>query len=357
MSSRAEPSWCRTVLRDKAEATFHWTIEDFKNRPEKCSEKLESTCFNVNGPGDMKTKWKLVLYPKGYEKAFADYVGVYLYNEGPDKVMASYKMVIIDRIGNERESCKSSTTLLEFAKSGKNGSMWGRHKWLKLDELNDQPDLLPDGNLTIQCTVTVIGPQKILSGSDLSANSNLIVHSQKQIVDHLGKIFYDKNFTDIKIKCHGQSFDCHMAILARSPVFMAMFQSDMKEKENRTVHIDDFKIGVVGEMLKFIYTGDVSSPDAIVEIASELLKAADQYQLDLLKNICEESLCSTLDANNCVEYLVLGDMYRTLKLKMMALRIVVENADSIIDTDVFKDFFKQKPELALEVTKKALNKK
>ena len=138
---------------------------------------------------------------------------------------------------------------------------------------------------------------------------------------------------------------------------MAMFQSDMKERQTKTVHIDDFKIGVVGEMLKFIYTWEVSFPDAIVEIASELLKAADKYQLDLLKNICEESLCSTLDVANCVEYLVLGDMYRTLKLKMMALRIVVENADSIIDKDVFKDFFKQKPELALEVTKKALNKK
>ena len=64
-----------------------------------------------------------------------------------------------------------------------------------------------------------------------------------------------------------------------------------------------------------------------------------------------------MDVANCVEYLVLGDMYQTSKLKMMALGMVVKNADSIINTDVFKELFKQKLELALEVTKIALNKK
>ena len=95
----------------------------------------------------------------------------------------------------------------------------------------------------------------------------------------------------------------------------------------------------------------------ILQQATELLAAADKYQLDLLRNICEERLCSALEVTNCVEYLVLGDMYQTAKLKRMALRLVVENVDSITDTDVVKNLFKQKPELALEVMKKALNKK
>jgi len=271
---------------------------------------------------------------------------------GSGKVKAKYKMVIIDCAGNERNSTESRIN--DFKKC----DGWGRKEWLKRDSLDDHPDLLPEGNLTIQCTVTIFGPQETLSGSDSSTNSNLIVHCQKQVSEHLGQVFTDKQFTDIKIQSEGKSFDCHMAILAaRSPVFMAMFQSDMKEKETRTVSIDDLKAGIVSEMLSFIYTGNVSSYDSLGEIASELLEAADRYQLDLLKNICEESLCSTLKVTNCVEYLVLGDMYHTSKLKKTALRMVVENADSIIDSDVFKDLFKQRPELAFEVTKKALNKK
>ena len=104
-------------------------------------------------------------------------------------------------------------------------------------------------------------------------------------------------------------------------------------------------------MLSFIYTGNISSQDISSEIVSELLTAADKYLLDHLKNICEDRLCSTLEVANCVEYLMLGDMYQTFKLKRMALRLVVENMDSIADTDVIKDLFKQKPELALEVMK------
>jgi len=358
MASQAEPGWCRTTLGDTAEATFRWTIDDFKKRPEKFKEKLESACFNVNGPGDLKTKWNIGIYPRGQSlEAKEDYVGMYLYNKGNAKVMANYKLDLIDCTGNKRESVKPKGGPKEFESSGEMHSSWGKLKWLKREELDAQPDLLPHGHLTIQCTVTVLGPQKILTGSDFSTNSNLLVNCKNQIGDDLGRFFYDKEFTDIKIQCGGQSFDCHMVILAaRSPVFKAMFQSNMKEKQTQTVNIDDFKAEVVGEMLNFIYTGNVSSQDAILDIASELLKVADKYQLDLLKNICEESLCSILKVNNCVEYLVLGDMYDTLKLKEKALRLVVENADSIINTDVFRDFFKQKPELALEVTK-ALNKK
>ena len=45
MSSKAEPSRCRTTLGEKEEATFTWTIDRFKNRPEKCVEELKSPSF------------------------------------------------------------------------------------------------------------------------------------------------------------------------------------------------------------------------------------------------------------------------------------------------------------------------
>ena len=151
--SQAQPSWCRIAPGDTSEATFRFTIEDFINRPEKNKEKLESTCFNVNGQGNLKTKWQLEIYPKGSDEANKEYISLYLHNKGQDKVRAQYKMVFIDCAGNERESCKSSTTL-EFATSGA-ATAWGRHKWLKRDKLNEHPDLIPDGKLTIECTVTV----------------------------------------------------------------------------------------------------------------------------------------------------------------------------------------------------------
>ena len=40
------------------------------------------------------------------------------------------------------------------------------------------------------------------------------------------------------------------------------------------------------------------------------MAAAEQYQLELLKNICEERLCNSLEIGNSVSHLVLGDMYQ-----------------------------------------------
>ena len=340
---------------DTTEVSFKFTIDNFKYRPEKCTESLKSASFEINGPGDLKTKWVLDVFPKGKVESHEDYVGVFLNTKSEFKVTASFKLDIIDGAGKEWKTLRSNPK--DFDITGVNCS-WGMKNWLKRDELDTRPDLLPDGNLTIKCTVTVFGPEKMLSGSDtVSSNPDLTIQSQKQLGEQLGKVFSDKQLSDIKIQCDGQTFDCHMVILAAiSPVFMAMIQSDMKEKETKIVTIDDFKAEVVAEMLNFIYTGNISSHDAINEIATELLAAADKYSLDLLKTICEERLCSILEATNCVEYLVLGEMYQTFKLRRRALEVAVENVDSIMDTDVFKDLFKQKPELAWEVMKASHNK-
>ena len=59
MTSQTEPSWCRITSGDTAEATFRFTIDNFKNRPEKLKEGVKSTSFKMNGPGDLKTKWQL----------------------------------------------------------------------------------------------------------------------------------------------------------------------------------------------------------------------------------------------------------------------------------------------------------
>ena len=344
MSSQTGPSWCRTTLGDTAEATFRWTIEKLKDRPEmSCKEFVRSIMFKMKGPGDLKTKWQLLLYPKGRKRK--DYIELMVGNHSPFKVKAEYKISIIDGAGKERETHKSRN-VKEFDSADSGPNCWGTNKWLEREKFNDYPELLPEGNLTVQCKITVFGPEKVLSGSDFSSgNSDLLVNSLKQVSQHLGTIFFEKQFADIKIDCGGQSFDCHKAILAaRSPVFLAMFQSNMKENETNTVAIEDFKEEVVSEMLAFIYTGNISSHDTTKEIA-------DKYQLDHLKNLCEDRLCSTMEKANCVEYLVLGDMYQTLKMKRMALRLVVENVDSITESDVIKNLFKQKPELALEVMK------
>ena len=134
-----------------------------------------------------------------------------------------------------------------------------------------------------------------------------------------------------------------------------MFQSEMLENLKEVV-IKDHRPEVVKEMLHFIYNGATSTETVMDEIGKDLLGAADQYQLDILRDKCEEKLCSSLEFSNSVELLVLADLYQASKLRKMALKLVDRNMDTIVNTDVYKDFTSLHHHLALEITKALVQK-
>merc|ERR1719341_2405189 len=73
----------------------------------------------------------------------------------------------------------------------------------------------------------------------------------------------------------------------------------MSENHSKKVHISDVQKEVFSEVIKFIYTGNVSSEDSLKEHARDILAAANKYELDLLKKLCEAQLVSTLNTSNC----------------------------------------------------------
>ena len=78
--------------------------------------------------------------------------------------------------------------------------------------------------------------------------------SKNELFDQISQDWMDayssKDFSDVKIVCGEEVFDCHQVVLAaRSPVFRAMFHSNMKIKKQKSqpsCRIDLFKC-------KFIY--------------------------------------------------------------------------------------------------------
>ena len=41
---------------------------------------------------------------------------------------------------------------------------------------------------------------------------------------------------------------------------------------------------------------------------------------------CEESLCSSLNIQNCLDHLITADLHNATKLKILVIKFVVENA-------------------------------
>ena len=82
-----------------------------------------------------------------------------------------------------------------------------------------------------------------------------------ELSDHFGQMLAYKEFSDVEIHCNGTVFPCHQIILAtRSSVFRAMLSAEMLEAQTKRIVIKDSRPEIVGEMLRFIYTGDI--PDA-----------------------------------------------------------------------------------------------
>lgn len=352
-------SWCRTTAGDTASTTYTWTIEDFLNRPEKVGESLVSSHFTVSGPGDKVTTWELKTYPKGEDDEYKErrrssYVPLYIRNTKKTPEVAKFSLSILNGRRQKKEDF-STDEYIEISKRGKCSVGCG---FVTFEELKDNPDLLPGGNLTFVCDLTVYGPGATISGSKFPDDKLAIADNRgKEMNDQIGKLFGEKKFSDVKITCGEEVFDCHRNILSvRSPVFDVMFQSDMVENRSKNVLIKDIKPKVVKEMLYFIYNGATSTENVMDEIGRDLLGAADQYQLELLKNNCEEKLCPLLDASNSVELLVLADLHKAYRLRRMALKLVTKNMDAIVNTEVYKDLIAHHPGLTLEITQALVQK-
>ena len=343
--------WCRTVEGDVFKTTFTWTIENYINRPEKNGKGgfLSSSLVLVHGPNDKVFKWIFTLYPRGDSTADDEVASIFMNNECDFDVKAEYQVSVIDN--NQKNHQLEVVELDTYSAKGQGKDSWGRDIKLNVDQLKANPCYLIDGkHLILFITIVVQGDEKILSGSKYSKSQGLPVNCKTQVADDNVKIFADDQFSDVLVECDGQAFKCHRVILsARSPVFMAMFQAEMKETKTRVVTIKGYSAEAVKEMLHFIYTGSLTH-EISEEMAKDLLRAANQYHLDLLKGVCEEKLCSTLVLGNSLEYLVLGDLHHASNLKAKALILVVTNMTDIVNTEDYKNFHKNHPDLALEMT-------
>lgn len=101
--------------------------------------------------------------------------------------------------------------------------------------------------------------------------------SHQPVIDHLLNLWKTKTLADVEFQCHGKSIKAHTLILASgSPVMAAMFENELKEKEERVINISEIKPNIFENLLEYIYTGDAAVENEVEDVA-ELLVAADRY--------------------------------------------------------------------------------
>jgi len=321
---------CKTDILESDKYTFVWRISKFSLRTEKNGEVMVSDDFTIKGPHEKITKWKVELYPKGKREDARGYVSVFLHNNSAEDVVANYVVSTLDAKENKQKIFENVMKFRKFGYNGKDGlNGWGSNKAIAIRELAQHT---PDDILTLFFEVTVLGEESTNSSENSAEIAALTPnYHQKQLVLDLDSALVSKNHCDVIIKCGEKEFDCHQIILtSRSPVLATMLrikqESSRKEKGKVCVEIKDMNLAVFEDLLKYIYTGNSPNVDSHVE---ELFAAADRYELEQLKELCEVKLCSRLAISNCIDLLILADLHRGQTLRAAALQYVSKNIHKI----------------------------
>ncbi|GIY86268.1 TD and POZ domain-containing protein 1 [Caerostris darwini] len=126
-----------------------------------------------------------------------------------------------------------------------------------------------------------------------------------------------------------------------------MLQSDMKEKAQDCIHIEDADADTVRRLLLYIYTD--ACEDLQWESASRVYAAADKYQILSLKDECSSFLKANLDAANACDALMIADLHHDEHLKLATSEFILKHDKKIFNSDEWKRVIRTNGQLAAEV--------
>lgn len=121
-----------------------------------------------------------------------------------------------------------------------------------------------------------------------------------------------------------------------------MKESRVHQQQDRTVIIEDMQPAVFKALLHFIYTdcllftGDLDQDKT--ELTKHLLVAADRYDIQGLKFVCQEDLCERLAVETVAETLAFADQHNCIKLKDACIGFITSlpSIDDMVATQGYK---------------------
>ncbi|VVA96640.1 unnamed protein product [Arabis nemorensis] len=145
---------------------------------------------------------------------------------------------------------------------------------------------------------------------------------------YLGEQYVNNaTLSDVTFVVEGRRFYAHrICLLASSDAFRAMFDGGYRENTARDIEIPNIRWEVFELMMRFIYTGSVS---VTIEIAQDLLRAADQYLLEGLKRLCEYIISQDITVENIGNIYELSEALNAMSLRETCILFILEHFDKL----------------------------
>ncbi|CAN6305122.1 unnamed protein product [Urochloa humidicola] len=345
-----EPLSASAIVADAGTVTGHHllhiegysrTKEDFPNG--KC---VKSCPFRVAG-----RSWRIWYYPNGAHPQDADYIAVSLalVESATGPVKARAKFSLMDQEGEPVPPHTVSTNLCEFSVQGKE---WGLYRFITKEFL-EASEHLKDECFKIMCDVIIPGELRI---EERATASPFVAVPPSDMHKHFGDFLAAKDGFDVTFQVAGKTFRAHRHILAaRSPVFKAELLGAMREgtATGDCIRIDDLLPEVFKVLLHFIYNDSLPEMEVQEEalMAQHLLEVADMYDMQRLKLICEEKLCSHLEVSMAAMTLVLAEQHNCQGLKEACIEFLKspDVLEAFMETGGFEHLTKSCPAIVKEL--------
>ena len=105
-----------------------------------------------------------------------------------------------------------------------------------------------------------------------------------------------------------------------------MFSHNFQETRSNRVVITDLEPEAVLEMIRYIYNSRVQN---LERVNRHLLAAADKYNIQDLKEICERSLCDSMSVENVSSLLLFARDRFSDNLKRKSIDFITRNVQAV----------------------------
>jgi len=120
-----------------------------------------------------------------------------------------------------------------------------------------------------------------------------------------------------------------VSLVSKSAVFREVLERQRRPEQRRNfvVVVDDARAETVAAMLSFVETGLLPQNESSTIVA--LLPVADKYQIDGLKESCEEILESSMNDDNAASMLIAATRSNASRLRRNAVRLIASKVDAL----------------------------
>ncbi|KAF7206584.1 ankyrin repeat and FYVE domain containing 1 [Nothobranchius furzeri] len=171
----------------------------------------------------------------------------------------------------------------------------------------------------------VLAAQTSTQGCSSSAAPESFI---SRLLDFVANLYQQEHYSDLKVKVAGVQYCAHKFVLAaRSDVWSLANMVSTSELD-----LTDCKPEVAMAMLRWAYTDDLelSEDDAFL---IDLMKLANRFQLQLLRERCEKGVMSSVNVRNCICFYQTAEELNATTLMNYCGEIIASHWDDLRKED------------------------